>query len=243
MLIGLGTIVLGSSGFIASGAFTFGSQGSVGQNWVQVDDADVDVDPETDAEASPSGETRIQLVTDPANAGNRVSNLAWDGVLSESAFVRGDGDGFLSAIDMSITNRRAVSRIGQVAADGTAGDRAAFLVANVGGVGNPGIDGRTVDLRIDLFDGRTDDPDDAIAPTDQLRFPYRTARASGGGEATAGRGRDLLGTVVRLVPRQILEVAIEVDSRTGTDELDRVGSLGVSVQPVGGRSGEASNDS
>ena len=35
-LIGISTLVLGASGFVASGAFSTGSQGSLGDNWIQV---------------------------------------------------------------------------------------------------------------------------------------------------------------------------------------------------------------
>jgi len=35
-LIGIATLVFGASGFVASGAFTTGSQGSLGDNWIQV---------------------------------------------------------------------------------------------------------------------------------------------------------------------------------------------------------------
>lgn len=40
MLVGLATIVFGASGFIASGAFSLGSEGSLGSEWVQVAGAD-----------------------------------------------------------------------------------------------------------------------------------------------------------------------------------------------------------
>lgn len=35
-LIGMSTLVFGASGFVASGAFTTGSEGSLGDNWIQV---------------------------------------------------------------------------------------------------------------------------------------------------------------------------------------------------------------
>jgi hypothetical protein len=35
-LIGISTLVLGASGFVSSGAFSTGSQGSLGDNWIQV---------------------------------------------------------------------------------------------------------------------------------------------------------------------------------------------------------------
>jgi len=43
-LLGLGTIVFGASGFVASGAFTFGSEGSLGDSWVQVEGTNQAVD-------------------------------------------------------------------------------------------------------------------------------------------------------------------------------------------------------
>ncbi len=49
-LIGLGTIVFGASGFIASGAFGIGSEGSRGGNWIQV--AAVDLTTETGDDAA-----------------------------------------------------------------------------------------------------------------------------------------------------------------------------------------------
>ncbi|MFB6293959.1 MAG: hypothetical protein ABEH60_06830 [Halonotius sp.] len=43
-LIGLGTIVFGASGFVASGAVTLGSEGSLGDNWVQVEGTNQAID-------------------------------------------------------------------------------------------------------------------------------------------------------------------------------------------------------
>jgi len=64
-LIGIATLVFGASGFVASGAFTTGSQGSLGDNWIQVAGTDqtvtlnsleqVDVEDDSDSEDSGGG--------------------------------------------------------------------------------------------------------------------------------------------------------------------------------------------
>ena len=67
VLIGFGTVVFGASGFVASGAFSFGSQGSLGDNWVQVEGTD----------------QTVSFNPAPPAAGDDGSNAGGDG---------GDGD-------------------------------------------------------------------------------------------------------------------------------------------------------
>lgn len=65
-LIGLGTIVLGASGFVASGAVTLGSEGSLGDNWVQVEGTNQAIDlgqiqTTTNEQSSESGDGSVGI--------------------------------------------------------------------------------------------------------------------------------------------------------------------------------------
>ncbi|MFC7042749.1 hypothetical protein [Halonotius sp. GCM10025705] len=73
-LIGLGTLVFGASGFVASGAFTTGSQGNLGDNWIQVAGTDqavsfespqqVDVGDGNDGDGADGGDDGTDDTTD-----------------------------------------------------------------------------------------------------------------------------------------------------------------------------------
>ena len=242
LVIGLGTLVIGGSGFIASGAVDVGSLGSGGRGWTQVDLADIEEeteedpaepddpdDPEEDEEEEeehdPGGEIRIQLVTNPDGGGrNRVFRLGNLPQMAQSSLVISDDNGFWDGIDIEAANRRGATRIGGLAGNGVAQPPFAFLIANVGGVGQPDRGGQRVQLRMDLYP--TDDPsdpDDAIS-VDALRMPYFLD--------SRRRGDDLLGQPIRLSPRQFIGVSVIIDGREDTSQLNRVESIGISVRRI-----------
>lgn len=234
-MIGLGTIVMGSSGFIASGAVDVGSLGSGGRGWSQIDPADIDEptddtpaeprEPDDDDEHDPGGEIRIQLVTDPQGGGrNRVFRLSNIPPMASSGLIRGDANGFLDEIDLRSVNRRGETRIGGVRGNGSAQPPAAFLIANVGGVGQPDRGGQRVELRVDLYDtDRPSSPDDAIT-VDALRMPYFLDHQR--------HGSDLIGHPIQLSPRQIIATSVVIDGRDNTRNLGNVSTIGVSVRRI-----------
>jgi hypothetical protein len=170
----------------------------------------------------------VQVVTDPENPGNEVSDLGWDGRMSGSKLVRGDDDGFLTAFSVANANREAVSRVGIVDEDGHPTDRFAFLVANVGNPETPGEGGQSVALEVTLYDG-----DGAALPsTDQIDFPYRVVDSRGD---TVARGTDLLEDDIDLRVPHVVEVAIEIDSRRGTGDIERARTLRFSTREAEGR--------
>lgn len=280
MLLGIATLAFGASGFVASGAFRQGSQGSLGDGWVQVEGTDQTIefapaqleepddgseggdnggdtdesddsdeeeaeeqveegaaeeeeqDDEGDDDASDDGGngsppddgdnedivTRVQVVVNPDNPGNAVNgsgSASWNGNLVDSAIILGTDTGFFRGLNVQNANRNAVSRLGTLTDGGFPADRVAFLVANVG-PGN-GESGSAVSLTASLVG-----EGDSIS-TDQLRFPYRVVDSSGTG---ISRGENLLtASGVELQDSHVVEVVVVVDTRGGTDEVERVDAL------------------
>ncbi|MFQ3477203.1 hypothetical protein HKK80_13285 [Halonotius sp. F2-221B] len=256
-LIGLGTLVFGASGLVASGAFTTASQGSLGAGWVQVagtnqavrfaspeqlaglEASDGSGDDETGSEGTTDSDgdgatggddgtdtndgtggggddetddddgevaIRVQVVTDPNNAGNAVNgsgSATWNGTIVPSSVVRGTVDGFFGGLRATDANKNAVSTVGRLQDSYPNGD-VAFIIANVG----PAEDGDptgSVSVNATLF------ADEDVLETDQLRFPYRVVDDSG---MTVSRGENLFSAGgVTLADGHVIEVVIVIDTR------------------------------
>ncbi|WP_165872058.1 hypothetical protein [Natrarchaeobius halalkaliphilus] len=160
-------------------------------------------------------ETRIQVVTDPSNENNLVGQIDWSGRMTESDSVVGNEDGFLERFSVANANKGAVSRVGFVDENGYPTDRIAFLVSNVGNPDTPGNGGFPVELELELYD----EDGSAVDPAGQIRFPYRVVTPGGG---VTARGTDLREATVDLPVAHVVETVIEIDSRQGTDALERV---------------------
>jgi len=256
-LIGLGTLVFGASGLVASGAFTTASQGSLGAGWVQVagtnqavrfaspeqlaglEASDGSGDDETGSEGTTDSDgdgatggddgtdtndgtggggddetddddgevaIRVQVVTDPNNAGNAVNgsgSATWNGTIVPSSVVRGTVDGFFRGLRATDANKNAVSTVGRLQNSYPNSD-VAFIIANVG----PAEDGDptgSVSVNATLF------ADEDVLETDQLRFPYRVVDDSG---TTVSRGENLFSAGgVTLADGHVIEVVIVIDTR------------------------------
>lgn len=252
-LIGLGTIVFGGSGFIASGAFEFGSEGeSEGTDWVRVasveeavdddddeeeidpdddDDPDDEVDDTDDMPTDDPEPSEILILQDPDGTG---SNFTPQGAVtyarppSDSAFLQSDSNGFLEAFSVENANRNAVSRIGSVGSNGYPDSPVAFFVVNAGPAEAPPGDerGGRMSVRMELLDSNGN----PLGSTDQLRFPYRVI---GQNRRTQSRGSDLQNETIDLTPGQFIEVVIEIDAREGTDDIEAMETLQFTSRPVG----------
>lgn len=154
-------------------------------------------------------ETRVQVVTDPSRPGNLVDSLGWHGRMTGSEFVVGDSDGFFERFSVGNTNRNAVSRVGIVDSKGYPSNRIAFLVGNVGDPETPGLNGHAVDVELQLLDENGTD----LGAPEQLNFPYRVVDPNGQNPIDS-RGHDLLEDTVSLPVGLVIEVIIEIDSRT-----------------------------
>ena len=279
-LIGIATLVFGASGFVASGAFTTSSQGSLGAGWVQVagtnqavsfaspeqieelegsggsegdesgsegttdtdgtdgdDTTDGDDETDTDGETGGGGNDgaddgddavaiRVQVVTDPDNAGNAVNgsgSATWNGTIVPSSVVRGTADGFFRGVRAADANKNAVSTVGRLQ-DGYPSGDAAFIIANVG----PAEDGDptgSVNVNATLFAGEN------VLETDQLRFPYRVVDDSG---TTVSRGVNLFSAGgVTLADGHVIEVVIVIDTRNGDTELEQIDNIRFTAIGVG----------
>lgn len=232
-IIGLGTIVLGGSGFVASGAVDVDSLvSSGGEGWVSLDDPDIedaevdelDEDPEaTDEEPDdhdPAGEIRVQTVVDPAAGGrNRTNRLSEVPRVVRSDSVEGDDDGFLNRLDLVGMSRANTTWIGRLDGDGarTSEQEVAFFIANVGGVGQTGVSGQAVDLTMRMFA----DPDADPVNPDGIRFPWAIDRGTA--------GDDLTDTTVRLGPRQTLGVSIVLDGPAADRLVENLSLIGLAV--------------
>jgi hypothetical protein len=280
-LIGIATLVFGASGFVASGAFSTGSQGSLGAGWVQVagtnqavsfaspeqleslegsdgsgddetgsegtadtdgdgtggdgttgDDGETDADSETgggDDDGADDGDEvaiRVQVVTEPNNAGNAVNgsgSATWSGTIVPSNVVRGTADGFFRGVRAADANKNAVSTVGRLQ-DGYPNGDAAFIIANVGPA-ETGSPTGAVSVNATLF------ADGDVLETDQLRFPYRVVD-SGGREVSSGENLFSAGGVT-LADGQVIEVVIVIDTRTGDAELEQIETIQFTATGVG----------
>ena len=252
-LIGLGTIVFGGSGFIASGAFEIGSEGDdAGTDWVRVasveaavdedddDEEEIDTDDDTDDDADDTDEppteddpepSQILILHDPDGTG---SNFTPQGAVtyarspSDSTYLQSDSNGFLEAFSVENANRNAVSRIGSVDSNGYPDSPVAFFVVNAGPAEAPAGDerGGRMSVRMELLDSSGNQ----LGTTDQLRFPYRVI---GQNRRTQSRGSDLQNEAIDLTPGQFIEVVIEIDAREGTDDIEAMETLQFSSTPVG----------
>ena len=276
-LIGIATLVFGASGFVASGAFSTGSQGSLGAGWVQVagtnqavsfaspeqleslEGSDGSGDDETGSEGTADtggdgtdgGDTtggddgtdtggggdggagdddgvsiRVQVVTEPNNAGNAVNgggSATWSGTIVPSNVVRGTADGFFRGVRAADANKNAVSTVGRLQ-DGYPDGDAAFIIANVGPA-ETGSPTGAVSVNATLFAGGD------VLETDQLRFPYRVVNSGGG---TVARGENLFSAGgVTLVDGHVIEVVIVIDTRNGDAELEQIDSIQFTATGVG----------
>lgn len=234
-VIGLGTIVLGGSGFIASGAVDVDSIGSSGgQGWVSLDDPDIeeaedvedleeDADDDAPDDHDPEGEVRVQTIVDPQGGGaNRANRLADPPRVVRSDFVGGDEEGFLDRLNFERMNVGAETHIGRLDGDGVRpGDQeVGFFIANVGGVGQTGVNGQAVDLSVHLFV----DPDQAPVNPDGLRFPWSIDRGTA--------GDDLIDEQVRLGPRETLGVSIVLDGSEVDRVVENISLIGMSVSRI-----------
>lgn len=237
-VVGFGTIVLGGSGFVASGAVDVNSLGSSGgQGWVSLADPDIDepdevtdgVISEEDERHDPGGEIRVQTITDPYGGGpNRADRLADRPRIVSSDFVHGDEYGFLNGIDLESMNVDAESWIGRTSGPQRQSDQeVAFMISNVGGVGQPDRGGQTVDISFQTF---ADEAGEQPIATDALRFPWAVDGRSG--------GDNLVESTVRLQPRQSIGISIVVD---GSDRAaEQVSAIGISVARI--RAGRGENE-
>lgn len=218
-LAGVATLVFGSSAFVVSGATDVGSLGSSGgRGWVRLDDPDLLVSPEELVESD--REVRVQVLRDPTGGGtNRGRFLAERPTPVPSDHVAGDADGFLTGFDLSAMNPQAKTRIGRIDGTGVAPvqQRVAFLIANVGGVNHPDLEGQPVEITLELFDDRGQ-----AIERDGLVFPWAIDRRRA--------GRDLSTTAVRLAARMTVGVGIIVDGSSSA--ITDVDAIGVSVHVV-----------
>lgn len=232
-ILGVGTIVLGGSGFVASGAVDVNSIGSSGgQGWVELDSPDVDEpdsvapgdssdDDDEGEDHDPGGEIRVQIVRGVQDGGaNRTHRLTERPRFVESSHVRGDEDGFLEGIDLGSMNVDAETWIGRTAGpQRRSNQEVAFMIANVGGVGDPSRGGQAVDITFDMF---SDEAAEQPIQTDALRFPWAIDDRRG--------GDNLVRNTVRLAPRESIGVSIVVD---GSDRAaERVRAIGVKVERI-----------
>ena len=255
-LIGLGTIVFGGSGFIASGAFEFGSEGSTGgSDWVRVanveeavdddddddgedvsaddddeDDTEPDDDDDDEEEPEPS---QILILHAPDGTGSNFTpqgGATYARSPSDSDYLQSDGEGFLESFSVANANRNAVSRIGGVDSNGYPNSPIAFVVVNAGPAENPGQapgEGARMAVRMELLNSNGA----PLGTTDQLRFPYRVI---GQNRNTQGRGSTLQNETIHLAPGQFIEVVIEIDARNGTDDIENIATLQFTSSPAGG---------
>lgn len=180
---------------------------------------DTETGTETTDDESETTDSLVQVVADPGDEGNHVGagGIDWesDASISASDHVAATEDGLLDAFSVENANREAVSRVGLVDESGHPEDRVAFLIANVGDAENPGEGGVQVDISMDLQETDVN----GVDPADVLNFPYRTV--TGDGDTPADRrGTDLLGTTTTLSVSDLLEVVIEIDSRSSDQSAD-----------------------
>lgn len=225
MLTGLGTLVFGASGFMASGAADIGNIGSSGgEGWVRLDEPDI-VDPDAPSDDDdpdrPTGEVRVQLVTDPAGGGsNRVGRLSAAPRTVRSNNLRSEENGFLDGLNLSDLSPGAVTTVGRIN-DDIATEPVGFLVANVGGVGQGGRRGQAVTIRLDLVSA-----DGTVVETDAIRFAWRIDDQR--------RGTDMLGSTIELAPREVIGVTIVADGRENTGAVDAIDRMRVTVDRARG---------
>ena len=216
LLFGLGTLVLGGSGFALSGAVAVDSVGSRGSGWVPLEDPDIgdlEESPDETDEHDPEGEVRVQIVTDPFGGGeNLVSFIPSPPRVVASGSLRSDGHGFLQGIHLDELNTNAITSVGRPQGDGSA-----FLIANVGGIRNPPRGGQAVDVSIAVYDNN----DTLMPPDGAFTFPWQSDEAS---------GDDLRADATRLPPGQAIGVAISVDGTGDRSGLETVSRIEVTVE-------------
>lgn len=185
------------------------------------EDPQEDTDDETDTGGGGGGQTpstRVQVVTEPNNSGNAVNTpgaAQWNGSLVSSDILLGTDQGFFGGIKITDASKNAINTLGTLNSDGYPDDLIAFVIANVGP--ENGGAGQAVDVSTQLF------TDGSPLETEQLRFPYRVVDSSG---TTTTKGENLLAeSAVRLPDSHVIEIVIIVDTRTGTEEIERVDSI------------------
>lgn len=156
----------------------------------------------------------IQVIADPDTTGNFVGDetITWSGRMTDSEMIAGDDDGKFIAFSADGTNRNAISRIGVVENERPV-DRFAFLVVNAGDPDDPDRDGPDIEIAARLLDGDGGD----VGSSEQIRIPYRVVSP---GDSTVGGGRDLLVDRVIVPVGHVIETAIVIDARRGTDRIE-----------------------
>ena len=147
--------------------------------------------------------------------------------MAGSETIQGNARGLFERFSVDNANRDAISRVGLVDESGIPRDRFAFLIANVGNPETPGRGGQPVDVTVSMFDGGSH-----LGETPQLNLPYRIVTNGGGVVET---GRDLTAETVKLPTAHVAEVVIEVDSRTGTDDIEGIDTMRFTAEPRGGQ--------
>lgn len=222
--IGMATIILGGSGFVASGAFGLDMSGSRGQGWVRLDEPDIDESDleDVDEEDEETGEIRVQVVRTPG-PGNRVGRLSVHPHPVSSDFVFEDNDGFLEGLDLGGMNVQAETQIGRLTGSGAepSQQEVAFMIGNVGGVGQAGVDGQEVTVTMNLYGANgSEEP----IQTDAIRMPWAIDRERA--------GDNLLNERIRLPPRSTIGVSIVVDGSAQDSNLEAIQQMGITVERV-----------
>lgn len=213
LLLGLGSLLVSTSAFIASGAFGNTDDENDG-NWTQT----------SNIHSGEEGSVHVQAIGDLQADGHYLPDDALDGIqITNSGIIQTDEDGLLEAIEIGSVNAQSTTGIGRTNIDGTAReDAAAFVIANVGGQRDDVDSGRSVAIRVGLYG------DDAVASetrieTEGVRFPYTVPQ-------TGQSGNDLLAVNgVEISPTQVICVTIEIDSQN-TDSFDEIETIGLTAE-------------
>lgn len=237
-VIGLATVVLGGSGFVASGAVDVDSLGSSGgAGWValaepdvaEVDDIAVDDDEPDDEEEDPDadeerGEVRVQAIVDRSGGGsNRGEWVPQAPTVVHSDFVRTNDDGLLAEIDLHSMNPNATTRVGRLDGSGEQpqDQEVAFMIANVGGLGVAGDPGRRVRVTLLAF---ADEAGEETFEPNGLRFPWALDRNNA--------GENLIGEMVELRQGNAIGVSIVLDGNAADRNTEALSLIGLGVETL-----------
>ncbi|WP_092906754.1 hypothetical protein [Halostagnicola kamekurae] len=172
-----------------------------------------------------SDQVSVRTIVDPDNPAHRLGDLENNDIgVVESNVVEGDDNGLLETISVDSLNDDSVTRIGGLDSRGRLRtERAAFVIANLGGVGDPTTDGATVEILLNLYTDSAGTEGARMGQTDAIRFPYTIPLRN-------ESGWDLLDAEpIRLGPREAICVGIELDShQSGT--LETIETFGLTVQ-------------
>ena len=234
-VIGVATVVLGGSGFVASGAVDVESLGSSGgTGWVALAEPDVtdveemDVDDEGDSDDDDSDadtggtDVRVQAIVDRNGGGsNRGDRLSQAPTVVNSEFIRTNDDGLLAEIDLHSMNPNATTRIGRLEGSGehVENQEVAFIIGNVSGLGIAGDSGRRVNVTLLAFSD--DETEEEFSPSG-LSFPWALDQNTS--------GDNLLGQTVELAPGEAIGVSIVVDGTEADGNTASLSQIALSVE-------------